>query len=255
MVLLAKEGRDFPLRQRRAVSFREIVRDFLEYSRANKITARRDEQRMRYWLDAFGDRAAEAIIPQDIERHKEALAQGHAPATPNRFLEVLKTCYSLAVKNGKVEKNPVKAVRLFKENNARVRYLTETEEAKLMAALPSHYRPLVILALHTGLRRGELLALQWPDIDFRAGRMITVNMRKNGESKHVPLNSITYETLLAIKRDRKVLAPYVFTTDKGQRFYWLDKVFKRAVKQAGIDDFRFYDLRHTLSSWGIRPWP
>ncbi|MEE8448618.1 MAG: tyrosine-type recombinase/integrase, partial [Thermodesulfobacteriota bacterium] len=66
---------------------------------------------------------------------------------------------------------------------------------------------------------------------------------------------------------RKVLAPYVFTTDKGQRFYWLDKVFKRAVKQAGIEDFRFHDLRHTFasrltmrgiflrtrSSWGIRP--
>ena len=64
MVLLAKEGRDFPLRQRRAVSFREIVRDFLEYSWANKITARQDEQRMRYWLEAFGDRAAEAITPR-----------------------------------------------------------------------------------------------------------------------------------------------------------------------------------------------
>ena len=152
------------------------------------------------------------------------------------------------MKNEKVEKNPVKMVKLLKENNARVRYLVEQEEEKLMASLPASYRPLVTLTLHTGLRREELLALRWVDVDFRAGGMITVNMSKNGESKHVPLNSITYETLVALKRDRKVLAPYVFTTDKGQRFYWLDKVFKRAVKQAGIDDFRFYDFRHTFAS-------
>lgn len=247
MALLAKEGRDFPLRQRRAVSFREIVRDFLEYSRANKRSAKDDVKRMNYWLGAFGDKAVESVTPQDIERHKEALAQEYALATVNRYLAALKTSYSLAVRNGKVERNPVKAVKLFKENNARVRYLTEQEEAKLMAALPPYFRPLAYLALHTGLRRGELLALRWEDVDFRTGTL-TVRRSKHGEARHVPLNRVACETLLALKRERKVLAPYVFTTEAGRYLHNFERSFIRAVKMAGLENFHFHDLRHTFAS-------
>lgn len=241
-----KEGIYFPNRRKRFALFKEIAQDFLEYSRANKRSAKDDEQRMRYWLNTFSDSPIENIIPQDIERHKEALAQNLAPATVNHYLSILKTTFSLAVRNGKVEKNPVKVVRLLSKNNSRVRYLTEDEEALLMAALPSHMKEVVRFAIYTGLRRGELLALRWEDVDSST-RTLTIKRSKHGESRHIPLNRVAWEVLVSVKQ-RKVLSPWIFTTTRGQPFYWLDGTFKKALEKAGIENFRFHDLRHTFAS-------
>mgnify|MGYP005845774599 CR=1 FL=1 len=188
-----KMGLLFPRRAKKAVPFGEIVGDFLACSKANKRTWTDDELLMGYWLRAFGDRGVDDIRPQDVEEHKGKLIQGRAPATVNRYLASLKTCFSLAVKNGKVDKNPVKAVKLYKENNARVRYLTEEEETALMREIPEDYRPLVTVALHTGLRRGELFGLRWEDVDFRT-KVITVPRAKNGEARYVPMNEVVMET-------------------------------------------------------------
>lgn len=242
-----KEGIYFPQKRKRFALFKEVAQDFLNYSRTNKRSAHHDEQRMGYWLEVFGDRSAAAITPQDIERHKEALAQDRAPGTVNRYLALLKTTFSLAVSNGKLDKNPVKAVKLFKENNARIRYLLPEEEAKLMAALPSYFRPLATLALHTGLRRGELLSLQWPDINFET-RTLTVRRSKHGEARHVPLNSVAYDTLMALKRARKVLAVHLFATESGGQLHKFGHIWVSAVKRAGFDDLHFQDLRHTFAS-------
>ncbi len=152
-----------------------------------------------------------------------------------------------ALRNSTLEKNPVKAVKLLTENNALIRYLTMEEEAKLLAALPSYIRELVRFAIYTGLRRMEILSLRWEDVDFRT-ETLTVKRSKHGEARHIPLNRVACNILTALKRERKVLAPCIFTTDRGQPFYWFDKTFRKAVTQARIEDFHFHDLRHTFAS-------
>ena len=78
-----------------------------------------------------------------------------------------KSAFYLTLKTGKVDKNPVSLVKLSKENNKRVRWLTEEEEVRLLAVLPIAYRPMVLVALHTGMRKSEQLNLEWTDVDFR----------------------------------------------------------------------------------------
>jgi integrase len=78
-----------------------------------------------------------------------------------------KSDFYLTLKTGKVDKNPVSLVKLSKENNKRVCWLTEEEEVRSLSVLPIAYRPMVLVALHTGMRKSEQLNLEWTDVDFR----------------------------------------------------------------------------------------
>ena len=136
--------------------------------------------------------------------------------------------------------NLVKSVRLFKENNARVRYLAADEEARLFQICPDRYKPFVTVALHTGLRKGELLGLRWRDVDFEAG-ILTVERSKHGEVKRVPMNSRVVEILKTLPRT----SPHVFPPKQCQ---WISQVFPAIVRKANIPDFHFHDLRHSFAS-------
>ena len=113
-------------------------------------------------------------------KQKTVKSEGRAVATVNRYLGTLKAAFYLAVKNGKVERNPVSMVKLTKENNKRVRWLTDAEEVGLMAALPKDYHALAMVALDTGLRKSEQLRLKWADVDFQQQRL-AVRESKSGE--------------------------------------------------------------------------
>lgn len=117
-----------------------------------------------------------------------------------------------------------------------------------MREIPGEYRPIIMVALHTGLRRGELFSLNWDNIDFRA-ETITIPRTKSGEIRDVPMNKVVMETLRRVPTRLK--SEYLFVSRLGipinaHNFY--GRVFKPAVKRAGIKDFRFHDLRHTFVS-------
>jgi integrase len=146
------------------------------------------------------------------------------------------------------ERNPVSKIKLLREPSGRVRYLTDEEEARLMAALPTdadHQR--VTVLLQTGLRKSEFLGLRWKDADLRAG-VLTVPRSKNGETRHVPMTSDVRNILSRLPRPLDGSA-LVFSNTVGTRdFRWAKKTFVAAVRAAEIDDFRFHDLRHTFAS-------
>lgn len=117
--------------------FDEAAKDWLDYAKVNKQTWRHDVAHMRRFPHVFGGKTIEAITPQDVERFKADLkAEGWTDATVNRYTTLLKATLNLAVRNEKIEKNPAKFVKLFQENNARVRYLTEAEEVRLFMLSP-----------------------------------------------------------------------------------------------------------------------
>jgi integrase len=150
------------------------------------------------------------------------------------------------VKNGKVERKPVKVIRLQKENNCLLRWLTDEEQIRLFDVLPTEYKPRVILALHTGLRRMELFSLQWSALNFEQ-RLITVKESKSGETRVIPMNDTAYETLRRIPR--KIYSSYVFP-GKLPDLHVTDapKSWERFLDKAGILDFKWHDLRHTFAS-------
>ena len=195
----------------------------------------------------FGGRLASNVTSKEVEELKAEVAGAHAPATVNQYLKLLKAVYNRAIRQGRLTRNPVTPVRLYRENNARNRCLSPDEEARLVGALPDRLRFLVIVALHTGMRRGELRALRWQDVDFATGA-IRVRQDKAGDGRWVTINSVARDALLAVKRDQKILSAYVFCSPEGRFLHNFERYWRPALRAAKIPDFRFHDLRHTFAS-------
>jgi len=105
----------------------------------------------------------------------------------------------------------------------------------------------VVLALNTGMRRGELQALRWEDVDLAAGT-VRIRRDKAGEGRWVVLNSDAREALQSVKRDQKVLGSFVFSSPEGKALHNFEREWKPALRVAKIPDFRFHDCRHTFAS-------
>jgi integrase len=168
--------------------------------------------------------------------------------TINRKLAFLKHLLSKAVEWGKVNENPLKKVRLYREDHARTRFLTDEEEANLLACCGPPLKPLVVTALNTGFRASELLSLTWQDVDFRRGlASVRAGYAMNGEARSIPMN----DTLTMLMKSGKLHAAegdQVFCNRHSQPYRSFRTAFERAVRQAGIQDFTFHDLRHTFAS-------
>jgi len=197
----------------------------------------------------FGGQRLADISPFLIEKFKRSRKElGRSEVTINRELAFLKNLFTMAMKWGKASENPMKQVRLFREDNGRTRFLTEEEEAHLLACCGPYLRPIVITALHTGFRKSELLSLRWADVDFRR-QTITVRAAyaKNGEARSVPMTAVLTDTLKAIRINAAPTAP-VFRTREGRPYRHISTAFGTAMRRAGITDFTFHDLRHTFAS-------
>ena len=210
---------------------------------------------LRWWKDQLGDKTLANVGPADIAALRDFLRQGttkykkqRAPATVNRYLAYLSTVYSRAIREYQIaDTNPVRSVSKLKEPKGRIRYLSDVERKALLGACEAsdepHLHSFVVAALMTGARSGELIALDWPDIDFARG-VARLENTKNGERRTIPIRGQAFELLKA----RRGIAGPVFVSRAGNRFTAYNKSFNLAKTEAGIVDFRFHDLRHTAAS-------
>ena len=189
----------------------------------------------------FKDKYLEEITPTEIERYRSLRLEKTKPATVNRDLAYLKHLYNKAIDWEVVVFNPVKKVKMLRESPGRVRYLSPEEIERLLARCPDTIAPVVIIALNTGLRRGEIFNLKWRDIDFK-NRLLTIVKGKNNEASVIPINKRVYQALSKMSKNEE----YIFS-DLSVRS--LQRLFKKSVKQAEIKEFRFHDLRHTFASY------
>jgi integrase len=138
-------------------------------------------------------------------------------------------------------------IRLFKESNDRVRWLTSFEVEKLVEELPHHQKPIVLFAIATGLRQSNVLKIKWSQINFELKHAyVEARNSKNRKAIPVPLN----EKALEVLKDQIGKHPERVFTYKGKPFSAANtKAWSNALKRAGIEDFRWHDLRHTWASW------
>ena len=179
----------------------------------------------------------------------ELIGRGCKNGYTNKILSVLKHMFSKAVEWDMVESETLKRIRKVKHlrEDRRLRYLESKEECQaLINACDPHLRPIVITALNTGLRKGNVLNLKWSNIDLRNG-FILIDMTKNGERLEMPINETLRKTLLDIPR--RLDGGYVFHDPITDRPYQdVRDSFTSACRRAGIRDFHFHDLRHTFAS-------
>ena len=235
------------------ITIKQMFSEYLVYSKINNKpqTFRDNKFRTELMTDFFGaEKKINQLIPADIEHLKKHIVIDlkDTKSTFNRYLSTLKKAYNVVIINHKLNLlNPCSLVKPFKEDNTKLRYLTEEEEKRLMNELSDHLKPIVICALTTGLRLQNILKLKWENIDFNIGFIEILKQENKGHKKiQIPLSKKFKTELekIGIKKQG-----YVFINPDTHKPYTTIKTgFKRALERANIENFRFHDLRHTVGT-------
>lgn len=226
-------------------SWREAVVRWLAET-SEKATHEDDKQKL-FWLHAFlGDLTLDDITLDVIDRIKAAKLKEASKATVNRYLALVRSILIRARDEWEwIDKVP--KVKLFKETNSRERSLTVEQAKALLAELPEHQREVVLFALATGLRQSNVLRLEWGQVNLEQRHAwIHGWQSKNRRPISVPLNDAA---LAVLKRQEGKHEDRVFTF-RGKPINQANtKAWRAALKRAGIDNFRWHDLRHTWATW------
>ena len=241
-------------------SFKEVMDRYLAEHVGQKKSARAYGGYVKNLLSFFGENILiSEITPSMVNKFKVTRREKVKPGTVNRDLSILKNCFNIAMKQWEwIDSNPVTKIPMEKEPPGRVRFLTDEEFQHLCDACPEWLKPIVLTARHTGMRKENILSLKWNQVDlFR--RVISLECTKNDERLSVPLNDTLMELFKRLTKVRDIKSQYVFShpnakkkdskgTFNGRRYYEIKKSFRRALEKAGIEDFRFHDLRHCFAS-------
>lgn len=175
------------------------------------------------------------------------LDDGVANATINRELTCLKHMYNMAIKWHDARDNPVTDVTFLKEPPGRTRYLLEDDAKHLIDHASAFLKPVIITALNTGMRLGEIMHLTWNQVHIERvlDPYLELTETKNNKARHIPLNDDMIKLLEGVqKRDDD----FVFHGSLGQPLKCIKVAWQNALRKSGITDFRFHDLRHTFAS-------
>jgi integrase len=285
-IYLRKETAKVDAVRRSASTLAVFISEHYEpWARSHLHTWRFQMKRIRSDFESWLDRTMEAIDTVLIEKWRaERLRAGNQPVTVNRNLQRLHALLSKAVEWKVIVNHPFAVKPLKTDRTGRVRYLEEDEEERLRQALVAredllraerdsfnqwrvarhkpmlqrrdaayvdHLRPLVLLALNTGMRRSELFQLRWADINLKT-RWLTVRGRtaKSKQTRRLPLNR---EALMVLEgwhaqSVRRPANPYVFPGVGQSALTTITKSWGSLRKNASLRDFRFHDLRHHFAS-------
>jgi len=233
-------------------TFSEFVEKYLkEHCERNKASYRSDRGLTKNLLRFFGERNLTKVTPKLVSKYKTfRIDEGAAPKTVNNELALLSHAFNLAIKEWEwLDENPVLRVSRERVNNLIERWLNEEEEERLLDVSPQWLREIIVFAIYTGLRQGEILKLRWPLVDL-SRRTMTILEQKNRGKDTLPLNEKAMNVLIARSRVKSIRTDNVFFSQVGTAINArnLLRAFFIAREKVGLDDFRFHDLRHTFAT-------
>ncbi|MFC2170269.1 tyrosine-type recombinase/integrase [Acidobacteriota bacterium] len=237
--------------EKKPMSFLELSGCYLkDYAKLYKKSWKADLSRLETSLKPFfGRMKLNEISPFHIEKYRaERLGKGVSKSTINRELALMKKMYNLAIDWKFLTENPVNRIKFFSEKeNFIERILTKEEEDRLLGVTSDHLKPILIVALNTGMRKGEILNLKWRQIDL-SKKFIKVEKTKSERTRYISINSEVSNLLDKLRKERGK-EEFVFTNpETGKPFADLKNAFRGACRRANIRKFRFHDLRHTFAS-------
>ncbi len=254
-----KAGRHFGESKRH--TFGDLVKEYTAQAKPILKSWDHREMHLAYWLDALGDCQLDSITPVRIAKERDKLLTGETyrhtkrtGATVVRYLAALSACMAHGVRELQwLERNPVERIKKPAENKGRVRFLSDDERTALLDACRPHadLYLAVVLSLTTGARQAEIMGLRWPQIDL-ARQVISLEATKNGDRRALPLVGQALDLLKERSKVRNLKDNRIFPpTAKAEKAEYLDlrQPWEKALKEAGIADFHWHDLRHTAASY------
>lgn len=238
---------EFIPKKKREILFEVWADRYFEWSKLNKRSWKSDMTSLGHLVPFFKGKLLQSITPLLIEDYKQKRKKLVSGATINRELSCMKHMLNIAIGEGILNLNPVKRVRFFPERNSLFRILLPVEKERLLQSCEGYLRVAVIVALNTGMRRGEVLGLRWSQVDFERD-FIKAERTKSGKDRAIPMNSQVVNVLKE-HRAHEGHKEFVFWNAMTQKpILDIKRSYKTACRRAKIEGLRFHDLRHNFAS-------
>jgi integrase len=213
---------------------------------SHKRTHAWDKSMLRWFARYLGGKELGSIDRELLERVRAERSKGSKPGTVNRYMALVRAILRRACDDWEwLERVP--KVGMLRDRAARIRSLTRDEFLRLLSELPPHLRDMAEFSVATGLRQGNVTRLRWKQISLERQHLwVAADEHKNGQPHAVPLNGMAMAVLERRKGDHPT---HVFAYEGKPITQVSTKAWRSALKRAGIEDFRWHDLRHTFATW------
>lgn len=256
-----REGRHFKTVEAKKHTLGELVDRYIRETLPKKPKSERKQKaQLLWWKQEIGHSLLADVTPALLAEKRDKLGLGktrsgnlRAPATITRYLAALSHALSVASREWAwIEDSPMRKVSKPLEPRGRVRFLSEQERKSLLDACKKSSVPFlyiaVILSLSVGLRKSELMNLQWSDVDLERGRIV-LQETKNGDRRMVPVAGLALQLLRELDRRRRIDTTLLFPGKTPKKPIDLRLGWERALKETGITNFRWHDMRHSCASY------
>lgn len=256
-----REGRYFKTSEAKRHTLGELIdRYVLEELPHKPKNARNIALHLSWWKSELGAYSLSNVTPALIVQSKNKLfttqtrfKKSRSNTTVVRYMASLSHAFSIAMRDwGWIEDSPMRRVSKPKQAKGRERFLSDQERIQLLDACQlsssAFLYTVVVLAISTGMRRGEILSLRWPQVDFIKERIL-LHDTKNGSSRSIPLVGFAHSLILNLSKIRRIDSNLVFYGKNPKNPVDLKKPWTTAIAKSNLTDFRFHDLRHTAASY------
>lgn len=238
-------------REEKKMSVDKLCDKFLQYSEFNKRSYKQDKSRVKVIREYFKRcKYINNIKLDDIEQFKRYLLnRGLKEVTVNRYLEVISKMFNIAIRNDWTKKNPIEQdVKFSLKNDNKFRCLSLKEQNKLLEVVKGTYlEGIIIFALNTGLRKADILSLMWEDIKSYNDKVMHLYIGKSNKCIDMPCTKMLYDFLERTPIEDRHGAIFINPLTKRQ-VKEIKRAWKTAKRKAGIENFRFHDIRHTVAT-------
>ena len=256
-----RDGRYFKTSESRRHTVAEVIdRYLLEVLPLRPKNASNTGRHLRWWRREIGHMLLSDVGPAQISKCRNDLlstpsAKGklRSPATVLRYIASMSHAFTIAMKDWVwVGDNPVSKITKPRAARGRERFLSDEERRDLLAACrestSNYLHTVVVIAISTGMRRGEIMGMQWSRVDLERKQLI-LTATKNDTSRTLPIVSLAFTLLSVLHAKRDTSTDLVFPGNDPQKPVDLTKPWETAVRKAGLQDFRFHDTRHSAASY------
>lgn len=256
-----REGRYFKTAEAKRHTLGDLVDRYIaEVLPTKPKNASNSQQHLIWWKSKLGAYLLADVSPALVVKYRNELlatttrrGTKMANGTVVRYMASLSHAFSLAVKDWQwIDDSPLRKVSKPKEPRGRERFLSDDERITLLEFCKSSTSrflyPVVVLALSTGMRRGEIMGLRWGQIDLSRGRILLFET-KNNTSRAVALAGLALSLMGELNKIRRIDTDLVFYGETGIQPVDLTKPWTTALGKANLTDFRFHDLRHSAASY------